>query len=149
MHKHMSSCNSRYGKFSLFIWCFEKLVNLLYIGLKVFWICMFRYLGGWYWLCDKQFWSYLHYNSNCIGTLAFTHINLNSINSPVHNVCKCVYLGIFDRSSRRAFLRSGTDVGQKGLFSISSQRYSIGLRSGQSYSSATNSLINVFMDLVY
>ena len=64
-------------------------------------------------------------------------------------------MGIFDHSSRSAFVRSHTDVGPEGLAlslrSNSSQRCSIGLRSGlcagQSSSSTPNSLIHVFMDL--
>ncbi|KAK3549116.1 hypothetical protein QTP70_032576 [Hemibagrus guttatus] len=64
-------------------------------------------------------------------------------------------MGIFDRSSRSTFVRSGTDVGREGLArslrSNSSQRCSMGLRSGlcagQSSSSTPNSLIHVFMDL--
>ena len=64
-------------------------------------------------------------------------------------------MGIFDHSSRSAFVRSGTDVGREGLArslrSNSSQRCSIGLRSGlcagQSSSSTPNLLIHVFMDL--
>ena len=64
-------------------------------------------------------------------------------------------MGMFDHSSRSAFVRSGTDVGQEGLThslsSNSSQRCSIGLRSGlcagQSSSSTPNLLIHVFMDL--
>ncbi|XP_051526065.1 uncharacterized protein LOC127424703 [Myxocyprinus asiaticus] len=64
-------------------------------------------------------------------------------------------MGIFDHSSRSAFVRSDTDVGREGLarslHSNSSQRCSIGLRSGlcagQSSSSTPNSLIHVFMDL--
>ena len=64
-------------------------------------------------------------------------------------------MGIFDHSSRSAFVRSDTDVGREGLArslrSNSSQRCSIGLRSGlcagQSSSSTPNSLIHVFMDL--
>ena len=43
-------------------------------------------------------------------------------------------MGMFDHSSRSAYVRSGTDVGQEGmahsLRSNSSQRCSIGLRSG-------------------
>ena len=66
-----------------------------------------------------------------------------------------VFMGIFDHSSRSAFVRSHTDVGREGLAlslrSNSSQRCSIGLRSGlcagQSSSSTPNSLIHVFMDL--
>ncbi len=62
-------------------------------------------------------------------------------------------MGIFDHSSRSAFVRSDTDVGREGLArslrSNSSQRCSIGLRSGlcagQSSSSTPNSLIHVFM----
>ena len=65
-------------------------------------------------------------------------------------------MGMFDHSSRSAFVRSGTDIGREGLArslrSNSSQRCSIGLRSGlcagQSSSSTPNSLIHVFMDLV-
>ncbi len=64
-------------------------------------------------------------------------------------------MGIFYHSSRSAFVRSDTDVGREGLArslcSNSSQRCSIGLRSGlcagQSSSSTPNSLIHVFMDL--
>ena len=64
-------------------------------------------------------------------------------------------MGIVDHSSRSAFVRSHTDVGREGLAlslrSNSSQRCSIGLRSGlcagQSSSSTPNSLIHVFMDL--
>ena len=64
-------------------------------------------------------------------------------------------MGIFDHSSRSAFVRSHTDVGREGLalslHSNSSQRCSIRLRSGlcagQSSSSTPNSLIHVFMDL--
>ena len=63
-------------------------------------------------------------------------------------------MGIFDHSSRSAFVRSHTDVGREGLAlslrSNSSQRFSIGLRSGlcagQSSSSTPHSLIHVFMD---
>ena len=63
-------------------------------------------------------------------------------------------MGIFDHSSRSAFVRSDTDVGREGLARSlrwnSSQRCSIGLRSGlcagQSGSSTPNSLIHVFMD---
>ena len=66
-------------------------------------------------------------------------------------------MGIFDHSSRSAFVRSHTDVGQKGLAlslrSYSSQRDSIrfrsGLCAGQSSSSTQNSLIHVFMDFVH
>ena len=69
--------------------------------------------------------------------------------------CLGVFMGIFDHSSRSAFVRSDTDVGREGLArslrSNSSQRCSIGLRSGlcagQSSSSTPNSLIHVFMDL--
>uniref|UniRef100_A0A3B4DS63 NACHT domain-containing protein n=1 Tax=Pygocentrus nattereri TaxID=42514 RepID=A0A3B4DS63_PYGNA len=65
-----------------------------------------------------------------------------------------VFMGIFDHSSRSTFMRSDLDVGQEGLacslHSNSSQRCSIGLRSGlcagQSSSSTPNSLIHVFMD---
>uniref|UniRef100_A0A667X151 Doublecortin domain-containing protein n=1 Tax=Myripristis murdjan TaxID=586833 RepID=A0A667X151_9TELE len=68
---------------------------------------------------------------------------------------RSVFMGIFDHSSRSAFVRSNTDVGQEGLArslrSNSSQRCSLGLRSGlcagQSSSSTPNSLIHVFMDL--
>ena len=64
-------------------------------------------------------------------------------------------MGIFDHSSRSAFVRSHTDVGQEGLalslHSNSSQNCSFGLRSGvcagQSSSSTSNSLIHHFMDL--
>jgi len=64
-------------------------------------------------------------------------------------------VGIFDHSSRSAFVRSGSDVGREvlahSLRSNSSQRCSIGLRSGlcagQSSSSTPNSIIHVFMDL--
>ena len=64
-------------------------------------------------------------------------------------------MGIFDHSSRSAFVRSDTDVGGEGLArslrSNSSQRCSIGLRSGlyagQSSSSKPNCVIHVFMDL--
>ena len=64
-------------------------------------------------------------------------------------------MGIFDHSSRSAFVRSQTDVGREGLalslHSKSSQRCSIGSRSGlcagQSSSSTPNYLIHVFMDL--
>jgi len=67
---------------------------------------------------------------------------------------RSVFMGTFDHSSTSAFVRSGTDVGWKGLAcslcSNSSQRYSIGLRSGlcesQSSSSTPNSL-NIFRDL--
>uniref|UniRef100_A0A3Q2R0I1 SRCR domain-containing protein n=1 Tax=Fundulus heteroclitus TaxID=8078 RepID=A0A3Q2R0I1_FUNHE len=66
-----------------------------------------------------------------------------------------VFMGIFDHSSRNTFARSNTDVGQEGLAlslrSISSQRCSIGLRSGLcavlSSSSTPDSAIHVFMDL--
>ena len=67
---------------------------------------------------------------------------------------RSVLMGIFDHSTRSAFVRSHTDVGREGLalslHSNSSQRCSIGLRSGlcagQSSSSTPNSLIHVFMD---
>ncbi|XP_058258308.1 uncharacterized protein LOC131361290 isoform X2 [Hemibagrus wyckioides] len=68
---------------------------------------------------------------------------------------RSVFMGIFDHSSRSAFVRSHTDVGREGLAlslrSNSSQRCSIGLRSGlcagQSSSSTPDSVIHVFMDL--
>ena len=45
-----------------------------------------------------------------------------------------MFMGIFDHSSRSAFVRSHTDVGWEGpalsLHSNSSQRHSVGLRSG-------------------
>ena len=60
-------------------------------------------------------------------------------------------MGIFDHSSRSAFVRSDTYVGREGLtVSYSSKRCSIGLRSGLSCgqsSSTPNSLVHVFMDL--
>ena len=66
-----------------------------------------------------------------------------------------VFIGIFDHSSRSAFVRSHTDVGQEGLaLSLrcnSPQRCSIGLRSGlcagQSSSSTPNSLIHTDLAL--
>ena len=64
-------------------------------------------------------------------------------------------MGIFDHSSRSTFMRSHTDAGQEGLalslHSNSSQRCSVGLRSGlcagQSSSSTPSSLLHVFMNL--
>ena len=66
---------------------------------------------------------------------------------------RSVFTGIFDHSSRSAFVRSHTDVGWEGLaFSLpsySSQRCSIGLMSGlcagQSSLSTPNSLIHVLL----
>ncbi|XP_058230352.1 uncharacterized protein LOC131343021 isoform X2 [Hemibagrus wyckioides] len=68
---------------------------------------------------------------------------------------RSVFMGIFDHSSRSTFVRSHTDFGREGLAlslrSNSSQRCSIGLRSGlcagQSSSSTPDSVIHVFMDL--
>ena len=65
-----------------------------------------------------------------------------------------VFMGTFELSSRSAF--GHTDVGREGvalsLHSNSSQRCSIGLRSGlcarQSSSSTPNSRLHVFMDLL-
>ena len=58
-------------------------------------------------------------------------------------------MGVFDHSSRSAFVRSGTDVGREGLarsfFFNSSQRCSIGLRSR--LSRPVKFLIHVFTDL--
>ena len=66
-------------------------------------------------------------------------------------------MGIFDHSSRSAFVRSHTDVGQEGLAlslcSNSSQRCSVGLKSGlcagQSSSSTPNSLSMSLWTLLY
>uniref|UniRef100_A0AAR2JMT8 Ig-like domain-containing protein n=1 Tax=Pygocentrus nattereri TaxID=42514 RepID=A0AAR2JMT8_PYGNA len=59
-------------------------------------------------------------------------------------------MGIFDHSSRSAFVRSDTDVGQKGLahslHSNSSQVLRSGLCAGQSSSSTPNSVTHVFVD---
>uniref|UniRef100_A0A3P8S0T8 Uncharacterized protein n=1 Tax=Amphiprion percula TaxID=161767 RepID=A0A3P8S0T8_AMPPE len=68
---------------------------------------------------------------------------------------RSVFMGIIDHSSRSSFVRSHTDVGPEGLAlslcSNSSQRCSMGLRSGlcagQSSSSTPDSVIHVFMDL--
>ncbi|KAK3526022.1 hypothetical protein QTP70_012787 [Hemibagrus guttatus] len=67
----------------------------------------------------------------------------------------CNFLNLDIATPRSAFVRSGTDVGREGqarsLRSNSSQRCSMGLRTGlcagQSSSSTPNSLIHVFMDL--
>ena len=73
---------------------------------------------------------------------------LGILSTRIRNVC----MGMFDHSSRRAFVKRDTDVGREGLAhslrSNSSQRCSAGLRSGHcTGQSSTNSLIHVFMDL--
>jgi len=59
-----------------------------------------------------------------------------------------VSVGICAHSAKRAFVRSGTDVGRE---SLAHNRHSMGLRSGlcagQSSSSTPNSSNHVFMDL--
>nr|XP_061825561.1 glucoside xylosyltransferase 1-like isoform X2 [Nerophis lumbriciformis] len=68
---------------------------------------------------------------------------------------RSVFIGIFDLSSKSALVRSHTDVDREGLalslHSNSSQRCSIGFRSGlcagQSSSSTPDSVIHVFTDL--
>nr|XP_061844147.1 uncharacterized protein LOC133624531 isoform X2 [Nerophis lumbriciformis] len=68
---------------------------------------------------------------------------------------RSVFIGIFHHSSKSALVRSHTDVGREvlalSLRSNSSQRCSIGFRSGlcagQSSSSTPDSVIHVFMDL--
>lgn len=79
----------------------------------------------------------IHYITKITGMLSFTHtctVMALTLLGRLSTMFRSVFMGIFDWFSRKAFLRSCTDVGREGLacslHSKSSNRCSVGLVPG-------------------